>query len=188
MTRKLIAAALLATAPFIAFAQGASAPVSAAKKELVAKIVKAQQPGVEAFARQIVQQNTVQVLQAAGQAVQQRVTADRRDAVWQDIQADGRKFAEESFPIVRDRAVKIAPTVFTPLLEERFTEDELKQLLALLESPVGKKFASMNGEIMRSMGEKLMADVKPTMEPKMQAFQKTVAGRLAPAASAPGGK
>lgn len=188
MTRKLIAATLLAAAPFIALAQGASAPVSATKKDLVAKIIKLQQPGVEGFARQIVQQNTVQVLQAAGQAVQQRVAADRREAVWQDIQADGRKFAEDAFPIVRDRALAIAPSVFTPLLEERFTDDELKQLLALLESPVGKKFASMNGDIMRSMGTKLMADIKPTIEPKMQAFQKSVAGRLAPAASAPGGK
>lgn len=183
--RLLLALGLMALAPASALAQ-ASAPSSPAKKALVAKVVQLQQPGMEAFARTVVQQNTVQVLQAAGQALQQRVAPERREAVGKDIQADARKFAEEVFPIVRDRAVKLGPATIGPLLEERFNEDELKQLVGIMESPVGKKFASMNAEMMRALAEKLMPEVRPLVDPKMQTFQQSVAARLAPPASAPG--
>lgn len=193
MIRYLMATTALAialSAPLVQAQSNSGASASPAKKELVAKIVKLQQPGFEGFARTIVQQNTNQVLQAAGNAVQQRVAADRREAVWRDIQADGRKFAEEAFAIVRDRALKLGPAIISPMLEERFNEDELKQLIALMESPVGKKFASMNGEIMKALADKLMAEVRPTVDPKMQAFQQSVASRLTPAppatASGPG--
>lgn len=183
MIRTAFTAGLLAFT-VAAQAQGpASAPVSAAKKELVAKVVQLQQGALEGFARNVVQQNALQVLQAAANAAQQRVAPDRREAVLRDMQADARKFAEETFPIVRDRAVKLGPAAFSPFLEERFTEDELKQLIALLESPVGKKYGQMNGEMMRSLGEKLMAEVKPLVEPKMQAYQKSIGQRLAPPAT-----
>ena len=45
-----------------------------------------------------------------------------------------RKYVEEATPIVRERAQKAAPGVMGALLDERFTEDELKQLVAWLES------------------------------------------------------
>lgn len=192
MTFKSWSGALLCAVSFAAQAQAqapaspaASAPVSAAKKALVAKVLQLQQPGAEAFARNIVQQNTLQVLQAARTAVQQRVAADRRDAVWADIQADARKFAEESFPILRDAAVKLLPSTIGSLIQERFSEDELKQLLQVLESPVGRKFAAMNGEMLRSLGEKLISESRPAVEPKMLAFQQSVAARLQPPPSPP---
>jgi uncharacterized protein len=192
MIRTTIAAGLIALSTLAAAQTAAPAatasPSSPAKKELVAKVLKLQQPGIENFARTIVQQNTVQVLQAARTAVQQRVATDRREAVWRDIEADARKFAEESFPIVRDRAVKLMPTVFGPALEEKFSEDELRQVLAILESPAAKKFNTVNAEVMRSFGEKLMADVRSNVEPKMQAYQQSVSARLAPAASGASGK
>jgi uncharacterized protein len=180
--------AVLCAISVAAAAQGAaSAPSSPAKKALVAKVLQLQQTGAEAFARNIVQQNAMQVLQAANTAVQQRVAADRREAVWRDIQADARKFADEAFPILREQAIKLLPATVGPLIEERFTEDELKQLVGVLESPVGRKFASMNGEMLRRLGERLMADARPAVEPKMTAFQQTIASRLnAPAAPASG--
>lgn len=192
MTLKSWSGALLCAFSFAAQAQAqapasapASVPVSAAKKALVAKVLQLQQAGAEAFARNIVQQNTLQVLQAARTAVQQRVAADRRDAVWADIQADARKFADESFPILRDTAVKLLPSTLGPLIQERFSEDELKQLLQLLEAPVGRKFAAMNGEMLRSLGDKLISESRPSVEPKMLAFQQSVAARLQPPPSPP---
>jgi hypothetical protein len=145
--KRLISSALLCIslcADFSAHAQatGASAPAplpsSPAKKELVQKILVVQQPLIEAMARRLVEQPAVNMMQEAGRALQQ-MPPEARDPAGKSIEADVRKFVDESTPIVRDRAVKLAPSTLGTLLEERFTEDELKQLLAWLDSPLNKK-------------------------------------------------
>lgn len=188
MIRHILGLGLL-TACLAVQAQPASAPApsSAAKKELAAKVVKLQMPGVDNLARQLVEQPLMQMLQQqVGPAIQQRVAADRRQAVAADIQADARKYAEEMAPIAREKAAKLAPSVLQPMLEEKFTEDELKQLIAILESPVNRKYQAMGGDMMRALGEKLVAELKPTFDPKLKALNQTIAGRIAPAASTPG--
>lgn len=172
----ILSAALLAAAP-LAGAQTAPAS-SPAKKELVQKILQIQQPAIEAMARQLVEAPAARLLQQAGPVLQQKIAADKREAVAQDIQADVKKYVDESVPVVRDRAVKLGPTTIGPLLEEKFTEDELKQVIALLESPVNKKFNALAPEMQRALGEKLVADTRGAIEPKMQALQDSVAKRL----------
>jgi hypothetical protein len=181
-----LAAALPAQAQTAA-APSASAPLptSPAKKALVAKILALQQPGIEAMARQLAEQPALQMLQSAGPALQ-RLPADRREAVARDLQADARKYAEEATPLVREQAVKLAPSTIGTLLEERLTEAELKQVLALLESPANRKFQAMAGDMQRALGEKLVAETRATVEPKVRALEQTMAKRLEmPAASAP---
>ena len=72
------------------------------------------------------------------------------------------------------------------MLEEKFTEDELKQLLAWFESPVNKKFQQVSGEMQGSFMQKLVAEARPLLEPKLQALEQKVRAALgAPAAAAP---
>jgi hypothetical protein len=73
----------------------------------------------------------------------QRLPAERREAVARDIEADVRKYAEEAVPWCANARNKLAPSTIGPLLEERFTEDELKQIIAILESPVNRKFQAL---------------------------------------------
>lgn len=157
---------------------------SAAKKELAARIVKLQQPGIDNLAKQLVEQPAMQMLQQAGIAIQQRVAADRRQAVAADIQADARKYAEEMGPIARDKATKLAPGILQPILEEKFTEDELKQLIAIIESPVNRKYQALGPEMQRALGQKLVEDMKPAIEPKLRALNQSIGARLQPAAGA----
>lgn len=185
MIRFVLSAGLLAVS-LSASAQTASTPSSPAKKELVAKIVKLQQPGVDNVARQLVEQPVAQMMQQVGPVLQQRVAADRREAVARDIQADARKYVEELGPTSRDKATKLAPSVLGPVLEEKFTEEELKQLIAIIESPVNRKFQSLGGEMQKALAEKLVAEMRPLIEPKLRALQQTVSGRLAPPASGAG--
>jgi len=172
----LLAAALAAAAP-LAGAQSAS-PSSPAKKELVQKILSLQQPAIEAMARQLVEAPAARLLQQAGPVLQQRVPADKREAVAQSIQADVKKYAEEAVPIVRERAIKLGPSTIGALLEDKFSDDELKQLVALLESPVNKKFQTLAGDMQRSLGEKLVAETRAAIEPRMQALQESIGRRL----------
>jgi hypothetical protein len=158
-----------------------------AKKELVARILKVQQPGMDMLVRGLVEQPALEIMDRAGQALPARVPAERREAVAKDIQADAKKYVDETMPIVRDRAIKLAPTTIGTLLEEKFTEDELKQVATMMESPVFAKFQGLGGDMQKALVEKLIADTRPQVEPKVRALEETIAKRLgvtAPAAGA----
>ena len=164
----------LAAAPLLAGAQGQT------KKELVARVLQLQQPGIEALGRGMLEQPVLQLMQNVDNVLRQRVPADKREALVREIQGDVRKFMDEAGPVIREQAVKIAPQTIGAVLEEKMTEDELRQVIALLESPVQRKFQALQAEMVRTHAEKLVQATRGTIEPKAQALQKSVEKRLAP--------
>lgn len=187
MKKTIVLAAALALSAW-ASAQAASTP---AKKELAAKILKAQQPAVETLARQLVEQPAAQLMQRAGLYIQQRVAADKREAMARDVQAEVRKYVEDTYPLVRDRALKLAPTTVGAVLEDKLTEDELRQVAAIFESPAWQKFQTLGNDMQKALGEKLVAEVKADVEPKVRALDRALGQRLGvplPASGASNGK
>ena len=148
------------------------------KKELVAKVLQLQQPGIEGMARMLVEQPAMQLMQQVNVVLQQRVAADKRDGLVRDVQADLKKYIDETLPSVRERALKLAPTTIGAVLEDKMTEDELKQVIALLESPVNKKFQALAGDMQRALSEKLVAEARPDVTPKLQALEQAVTKRV----------
>lgn len=184
----LIAAALAATTlaqaqapkPTPAPAQTTPPPAapSAAKKELVARVLQLQQAGLENFGNNVAAAPLMQMRQQIGAVLQQRVPADKREALAREIEADMRKYYEEASPITRERAVALAPGTVGMMLTEHFSEDELKQIVATLESPVQRKFLTTMGEAQRSLTEKVVAESRTAIEPKVRALQESVTKRL----------
>lgn len=160
-----------------------------AKKEAVARILKVQQPGMEMMARELVSEPVAQIMGRAGQALQQRVAPDKQEAIAKAIQDDAKKFVDDMTPVVRDRAVRLAPTTIGTMLEEKFTEDELKQIATMLESPVFAKFQSAAGEMQRALVEKVVVDTRPQVEARFKQLDESIGKRLGvappPAAGAP---
>ncbi|HUP07704.1 MAG TPA: DUF2059 domain-containing protein, partial [Caldimonas sp.] len=167
--KRILAAALIGVAS-LAHAQPASAPVSPAKKALVDKLLQLQQPGIEVFARNLLQMPAMRMMQEAGLALQRQVAPDKREAVGKQIEAEMKKFMDESVPLVRERAIKIAPSTIGPFLEEKFSEDELKQLIAWFESPVNKKYQEIGPQMQNAFVQKLTAESAPVIDPKLQAL------------------
>ena len=185
--KRLILTALLTSAA-LAHAQSASSPPlpsSPAKKELVQRLLVLQQPGIDGLARNVVEQPARQLMQAAGQALQQQVPPEKREAVGKSIEADVKKYVEESVPLVRDRAAKLAPATIGTAMEEKFTEDELKQLVAWLESPVNKKYAQFAPEIQNTFTQKLVNEARPLLEPRLSALETKVRTSLGIPAATP---
>ena len=180
---------LLISALALACATGAQAQSSPAKKELVARILKLQQPGIEAMAHGLVEQPAIELMNSAADALPSRVAKDKQEAVAKDIQADIQKYVNETAPPVQARAVALAPSTIGALLEEKFTEDELKQVVGIIESPVYGKFQRMGEEMQKALVEKLVADTRSIVEPKVRALEQNVGKRLGvtPAATAPSG-
>lgn len=152
-------------------------PVSAAKKELVAKVLKLQQPALEQLGRALAEGPAQQMVMQARAALQ-RVPAEKREAVAKEIDAEVRKYLDDAVPVVRNRAVSLAPATIAPILEQRFTEDELRQIIAILESPVNAKFQQLAPEMQRALGDRLVTETKGTVEPKVQALRQSMTARI----------
>ena len=177
--KRLMMAALLSSAA-LASAQTtpAAPPASPAKKELVQKLLVLQQPGIEQVARGLVERPALQMMQEAGQVLQRQIAPDKREAIGKQVEADVKKYVEEATPLVRERAIKLAPTTIGPILEEKFSEDELKQLIAWLESPINKKYAQIGPEMQTAFVQKLVVDARPVVDPKLQALDAKVRSTL----------
>ncbi|WP_238587748.1 hypothetical protein [Caenimonas sp. SL110] len=169
---------ILIASSFLVVAVAAQAQSTPAKKELAARIIKQQQPGIEAMARTLVEQPAVELMNNAGGALQARVPKERQEAVAAEIKADVSKYLEEATPVVQARAVRLAPSTIGALLEEKLTEDELKQVIAIMESPAYAKFQRMADEMQKVLVEKLVTETRSTIEPKVRALEATVAKRL----------
>jgi uncharacterized protein len=155
-----------------------SVPVQAqTKKELAAKLVQLQQQGIENVGRAIAGRTSQQVLQIAGQALQ-RVPPDKREAVGREVQADVKKFHDEVEPLLRKRAIELAASTLSAQYEERFSEEELKQVVTWLESPTSRKFAQFDADQGNALADRVMADTRPTIEPKLKALEASIGKRL----------
>ena len=181
----LVQAQTAAPAPAAATAPASPAsPASPAKKELAARVLALMKPAVETLGLQLAQQPALQIQQRAGQALQ-GVAADRREVLGREIEADLRKYFEETGPLVRDRAVKLGPTTIAPMLEDRFSEDELRQIITMLESPLNRRFQQTFPEMQRALAEKLVAEMRTDIEARARTLEQTVGKRLNPTAAAP---
>lgn len=193
-TLKVLAAASLLAASTLCMAQ-ASAPASPAKKALIDRLLAIQAPSLDLLARELIQRPMVPLMQQA-QAALQQVPADKREATGKALEAQAKKFVDDSVPVLKASAVKNLPNTVGALIDERFTEDELRQIVAWMESPVSKKFGGAQPDMQKALIEKIMAESGPTLDQRFKALQQDMGKTLnaavpkpasspAPAASKP---
>jgi len=189
----LIAVAAFCLAGTVVAQTSPGAPTSPAKKELVQRLMRLQQSDVEGFARTVVERPAVQMMREAGIALQQQqgMPQDKRDAAARQIEAEVRKYVDDAYPIVRDRALKLAPSTIGAVFEAKMTEDELRQLIAWLESPTARKYQSLATDLRNNFSQKLVAEMPAVLDPKLMALDgkiRTILGlppASAPAAASP---
>lgn len=140
------------------------------KKELVQRVLQAQQTELESVSRSIVERPAAQMMQEAGLAIQRQVAPDKREGVGKSIEVEVKKYIDESYPLVRERALNLAPSTIGVLLEEKMSEEELKQLVAWLESPANKKYQSLGPDMRNVFIQKVLVDARPVVDPKIQAL------------------
>jgi uncharacterized protein len=178
--KRLIAVALLALGTAV------SAQSTASKKELVAKVLQLQQPAIERAATMMAERPAALLMQQANVVMQTRIPPDKRAAIAKDLQSDLSKYLSEAVPLVRERAIKLAPSTIGVVLEEKFTEEELKQLIAIfesLETPVHRKYRQLGGDMEKALGEKLGTEMRGVIDPKVKALDQMLSGHLGIAAT-----
>lgn len=153
-----------------------AAPVPAAKQELVNRVLQLWHP--ETIGESMLQAPVGDAVQQARVVLQGRVSPERRDAAIKEIVSDARQFMDDNRQVAHASAQKLVGTTVAPLLAERFTEDELRQIITILESPVKKKFEAMVPELQKKLGEGVAADTRAVIDPKLQELQQRIGMRL----------
>jgi hypothetical protein len=168
---------------------GSSMAMAQDKPAMVKQFLDLQRPGIEALARGLVEQSSAPIAQAGSQYLQTQVPAEKREAAAKAADAELKKYFDEAYPIVRDKAVALAPDALGPILRDNFSEEELRQLLAWINSPLSKKYQELNPKMQTALTEKLVAETRSSIEPKMRTLDANVAKALgAPTEGAPPAK
>lgn len=190
-TISIILSALVMCAASAAHAQTASnsettpPATSPAKKELVQRILKLQQGGIERLATAMVEEPAVLIGQRASEIIATRIASkERQEAVAKELQAEMQKYLKDTVPLVRKSAQQLAPITIGPVLESKFTDDELRQVIAMLESPAFAKYQQLSVDMQQSLQARLVTDSRATVEPRVQALEKAVGEKVKAAVQA----
>ncbi len=169
-----------------AWAQGtpAAASASASKQELVKRLVQTQQASVDAMARGLAEQPAIDMLDRAALALPSRVAPDKQEAVAKAIQADTQKYLDAVVPMVSQRAKQLAPQTIGPILQQKLSEEELRQIVTLLESPAYQKYLKLGGEMQEALQTQLVADTRSRVEAQLLSLEKSIGTHLGLTASA----
>jgi uncharacterized protein len=172
-------AVLLCAATSLAAAQS----ISADKQKLIDRVLALWH--IEEAAVVMVQRPAADAMQQANIALQGRVTGPKQQATMKEIAVDVQKYIDEATPIVKDNALKLKAPTIGPMLAQNFSDEELRQLIALLESPLKKKFEKLLPQFERAYGEKLAAESRASIDPKLQAMTQNVGLKLRAATVTP---
>jgi uncharacterized protein len=174
MIRTFVGLALaLASAGAIAQATPAVSP----EKLALAKRVAAKMP-MENVGLGMLQKPVMEAVRQARAVIEGRVPAEKQKAAMEDVANEANHFLEAESPLVKASTRSVVDNSVVPLLAQRFSEDELKQLITILESPVKAKFEAMAPEIEKTLGEGVAKANQAQINPKLTELQNKIGLRL----------
>jgi hypothetical protein len=191
MSKTLHTLSALALSIGVASAQAQSAPpapagsaasptsaTSPAKKELVQRVLKLQQGGIDRLATAMTEEPALVLAGRASEVIAADVPRDRQEAIAKEVQGDIQKYLKDTVPQVRKSAQALAPSTVGAVLETKLSEDELRQVVAILESPAYAKYQQLSAEMQNALQAKLVSATRATVEPRVQALEKALGERL----------
>ncbi len=144
------------------------------KKELVQKLLIIQQASLESTAKGLAEAPARQLVAATQPILAQAVPADKREATAKLIDVEIKKYLDAAGPIVRASTIKMSQGAIASAIDDKFSDDELKQLVTMLDSPVLKKYQTVLPELSKSLVEQVVSDARPQVDPKLQATQDAI--------------
>ena len=152
----------------------ASAPKT--KQQLIQRLLELWH--VEAVGVTMLREPVDNALRQARAALQARTTPEKRDEALKDIEGYAKELLEKLMPQVVGKAKELTKTTVVPILSEKMTEEELRQMIASLESPAKTKFEALIPEMQRALGKKLGEEQGKEIKPQMEELQQRIGKRM----------
>jgi uncharacterized protein len=168
-----------ATAP--AAAQALPAP-DPEKQKVIDRILVAFHP--ENGILQVVQRQGLDAMQQSNIALTTaHVTAERKEKTMKEIGSDVQKYIDTTMPVAVASAKKHTNPAVGPILAQNFTADELRQIAALLESPLKQKFEKLIPQMETAVAQKVQAEITPQVNQNVKTLTEAVGTKLRIAAT-----
>ena len=173
----------------LALAITAQAQTADPKLEWATKVVTLQQgPELERLVGQLADGATQEVLQNWGPRLQSEVPKAKLQQATDDLNTELKKYYSDVTNAINSKVSKVSADALIPAYMERFTLDELKQLVAFFESPAIKKYQVSAPELgnlfVKQLIEATQADVTNRVRQFDDAAAKIVGTAPAPKAPA----
>lgn len=141
---------LIATLAIASLALSAAVHAQTAdpKLEWATKAVALQQgPELERLVGQLADSATQDILQNWGPKLQSNVPPAKMEQAKEGLNTELKKYFDDVSKTINGKVGKVSSSALIPAYMERFTLDELKQLVAFFESPAIKKYQSAAPEL-----------------------------------------
>ena len=159
-----VAASLFASMP--AAAQG-----SDAKRALAQKISQIQQKSDSAAMAEQLTASAVQPLIAGwSQRLDESVPPARQKEIRDKLDVELKKFADTTRKSIEGQSAKAADAALVPILMEKLSEDEMKTIIAYLESPAAAKFQAIGADATNAWAQKVIDATRPSVENAAKVF------------------
>jgi len=182
-----LAAAIAATSSVHAQAApaAAAAPLpapDAEKQKVIDRILEVFHPEVGVL--KAVQRPGLEAMQKSNIAMETaRVAPERREKALKDISTDVQKYLDTTTPIATASAKKYTNPSVGPILAKNFTLEELRQIEAMLESPLKARFEKLVPDMENAVGQKVQADIAPQVNQNVKTMTEAVGTKLRIAAT-----
>lgn len=110
------------------------------------------------------------------QRVQESVPADKQRDVTQKLDAELEKLGNATEQAIQGQLKPAAEAALVPLYMQRLTEDDMKAVIAYLESPASEKFQSLSRESTEAWAQKIVDISEAQVKSKVDAFEAAAIG------------
>ena len=181
ISSKLAVATLLATG--LVFSTSALAQNNDAKRALAVKLAQIQlKADSGAMADQLTGSAVQPLIAVWSQRLDETVPPARQKDVRDKLDAELKKFTDNTGKTIEAQVAKSAEPALVPIFMEKLTEDEMKTIIAYLESPVSAKFQSLGPDATNAWAKRIIDATKPAVESGVKTFDAS-ANRIVGAAA-----
>ena len=160
----------------LAFASTVHAQATDSKLEWANKAVAIQQSlALEQLAKQLADSATEEILRNWGPRLQSEVTPAKMDQSRDNLNAELTKYSDDVAKTINSKISKVSSGSLVPAYMEKFSVDELKQLVAFFESSTIKKYQSVAPELGNLFIKQLVEESRPEIAARTKLFDDAAA-------------
>ena len=142
------------------------------KRALAVKLAQMQQKADgEAMIEQLTATAVQPLLAGWSQRLDETVPPARQKEVRDKLDVELKKYADSTHKVVEAQTAKAAEAALVPIFMEKLTEDELKQIVAYMESPVSAKFQALGPDATNAWAKRIIDATKPQVESGAKNFE-----------------
>ena len=143
-----------------------------AKRALAVKLAQMQQKADgEAIAEQLTASAVQPLLAGWSQRLDETVPPARQKEVRDKLDVELKKYADSTQKVVEAQTAKAAEAALVPIFMEKLSEDELKTIVAYMESPASAKFQALGPDATNAWAKRVVDATKTQVESGAKTFE-----------------